>query len=292
MIDYNEAIRAIKDNNGFKPNKKEDSFYRTYTIQNSRPIQIRISNHGTHLWTWYDKDYDPSYAINICVVFSEDGCHSSDTTVDTRIKDEQGNIIGERKPFEVKQFVYNCQNLDNNDAALINMEIQNTWKNGGFQDPLAGTPKQANVIPLRTNNNDNNTDIKKENIMRNKRTYRLTESKLRGMIREAVKSVINESVSSTAADKLIQCERNVNGVLNTIKNNVIELIDSIKDGTDFRVYSKIMNDFKYSYPQMINDCYKPIIDEYIQSSTEVNNEDFCEPEDWYERNEHGDFDTY
>lgn len=192
MIDYNEAIRAIKDNNGFKPNKKEDSFYRTYTIQNSRPIQIRISNHGTHLWTWYDKDYDPSYAINICVVFSEDGSHSSDTTVDTRIKDEQGNIIGERKPFEVKQFVYNCQNLDNNDAALINMEIQNTWKNGGFQDPLAGTPKQANVIPLRTNNNDNNTDIKTENIMRNKRTYRLTENRLRGMIREAVKNTLNE----------------------------------------------------------------------------------------------------
>lgn len=192
MIDYNEAIRAIKDNNGFKPNKKEDSFYRTYTIQNSRPIQIRISNHGTHLWTWYDKDYDPSYAINICVVFSKDGSHSSDTTVDTRIKDEQGNIIGERKPFEVKQFVYNCQNLDNNDAALINMEIQNTWKNGGFQDPLAGTPKQANVIPLRTNNNDNNTDIKKENIMRNKRTYRLTENRLRGMIREAVKNTLNE----------------------------------------------------------------------------------------------------
>ncbi len=192
MIDYNEAIRAIKDNNGFKPNKKEDSFYRTYTIQNSRPIQIRISNHGTHLWTWYDKDYDPSYAINICVVFSEDGSHSSDTTVDTRIKDEQGNIIGERKPFEVKQFVYNCQNLDNNDAALINMEIQNTWKNGGYQDPLAGTPKQANVIPLRTNNNDNNTDIKTENIMRNKRTYRLTENRLRGMIREAVKNTLNE----------------------------------------------------------------------------------------------------
>lgn len=192
MIDYNEAIRAIKDNNGFKPNKKEDSFYRTYTIQNSRPIQIRISNHGTHLWTWYDKDYDPSYAINICVVFSKDGSHSSDTTVDTRIKDEQGNIIGERKPFEVKQFVYNCQNLDNNDAALINMEIQNTWKNGGFQDPLAGTPKQANVIPLRTNNNDNNTDIKTENIMRNKRTYRLTENRLRGMIREAVKNTLNE----------------------------------------------------------------------------------------------------
>lgn len=162
MVDFKQAINLIRQNNGLKPNKREDSFYRTYTIQNSRPIQIRISNHGTHLWTWYDKEYDPSYAINICVVFSKDGSHSSDTTVDTRIKDEQGNVIGERKPFEVKQFVYNCQILDENDAGLINAEIQNTWNKGGFNDPLAGTPKQANIIPLRTNNNDNNTDIKEQ----------------------------------------------------------------------------------------------------------------------------------
>lgn len=170
MVDFKQAINLIRQNNGFKPNKREDSFYKTYTIQNNRPIQVRISNHGTHLWTWYDKDYDPSYAINICVVFSEDGSHSSDTTVDTRIKDEQGNVIGERKPFEVKQFVYNCQILDENDAGLINAEIQNTWKNGGFQDPLAGTPKHANVVLLKTNQDtdNDNTDIKTENIMRNK----------------------------------------------------------------------------------------------------------------------------
>jgi hypothetical protein len=43
---------------------------------------------------------------------------------------------------------------------------------------------------------------------------------------------------------------------------------------------------------MINDCYEPIIDEYIQSKTVADKEDFDEPEDWYERNEHGDFDTY
>ena len=195
MVDFKQTINLIRQNNGFKPNKREDSFYRTYTIQNNRPIQVRISNHGTHLWTWYDKDYDPSYAINICVVFSKDGSHSSDTTVDTWIKDEQGNVIGERKPFEVKQFVYNCQILDENDAGLINAEIQNTWKNGGFNDPLAGTPKHANVVLLKTNQDtdNDNTDIKTENIMKNKRTYRLTENKLRGVIREAVKSALREN---------------------------------------------------------------------------------------------------
>ena len=56
MVDFKQAINLIRQNNGFKPNKREDSFYRTYTIQNNRPIQVRISNHGTHLWTWYDKD--------------------------------------------------------------------------------------------------------------------------------------------------------------------------------------------------------------------------------------------
>jgi hypothetical protein len=125
-----------------------------------------------------------------------------------------------------------------------------------------------------------------------KQTIRLTESDLHRIVKESVNKVINESVSSTVADKLRQCSSNVDRVLNTIKNDVIDLIDSIKDGKSFGVYSKVMNNFRYSYPQMINNCYEPIIDEYVQSKTVVNKEDIDEPEDWYERNEHGDFDTY
>ena len=69
MIDFDEAISIIRRNGGFKPNRKDTSYYRTYTIEGNRPLQARISNHGTWLWTWYDKDYDPSYAINFCIVF-------------------------------------------------------------------------------------------------------------------------------------------------------------------------------------------------------------------------------
>ena len=89
MVDFEFAIKAIKDNNGFIPNKRDDSFYRTYTTQNSKPKQMRVSSHGTHLWTWYDKAYDPSSAINCSIVFSMDGNHNSNVTVDMNITDKK-----------------------------------------------------------------------------------------------------------------------------------------------------------------------------------------------------------
>ena len=151
MVDFNTAIELIRRNGCFKPNKRDDSYYRMYKTQGNRPQQARISNHGTHLWTWYDRDYDPSYAINTCIVFSESGTHDSNVSVDMNIKDKQGNVIGQRKTIEVIQYVYNCQLLDENDTAFINKEVQSIWQNNGFKDPLAGTPKHTKVFKLIPN---------------------------------------------------------------------------------------------------------------------------------------------
>ena len=151
MVDFNHTIELIRRNGCFKPNKRDDSYYRTYKTQGNRPQQARISNHGTHLWTWYDRDYDPAYAINTCIVFSESGTHYSNVSVDMNIKDKQGNVIRQRKTIEVIQYVYNCQLLDENDTALINKEVQSIWQNNGFKDPLAGTPKHAKVFKLIQN---------------------------------------------------------------------------------------------------------------------------------------------
>lgn len=151
MIDFNRAIELIRRNGGFKPNKKDLSYYRTYTMEGKRPMQARVSNHGTQLWTWYDNKYDPSYAINTCVVYSENGEDNSKIDVDMRIVDKEGNVIGEKKPFEVTQYVYNCQLLDENDSILINQAVQNIWQNKGFKDPLANTPKHARVMILKPN---------------------------------------------------------------------------------------------------------------------------------------------
>ena len=197
MVDFEFAIKAIKDNNGFIPNKRDDSFYRTYTTQNSKPKQMRVSSHGTHLWTWYDKAYDPSSAINCSIVFSMDGNHNSNVTVDMNITDkkDKNKVIGTRKPFEVIQFVYDCQLLEENDVALINLQIQNTWENDGFEDPLAGTPKHAKVMKLTPNEpieviTENKHHKTRYNM---KKTIRLTESDLHRVIKESVKKMLEES---------------------------------------------------------------------------------------------------
>ena len=191
MIDFNTAIELIRRNGGFKPNRRDTSYYRTYTMEDSRPMQARVSNHGTWLWTWYDKDYDPSYAINTCVVYSENGEDKSDVSVDMEIKDEEGNVVGERKSFEVTQYVYNCQILDDNDAALINQAVQNIWQNKGFKDPLANTHKHAKVMILRPNETPEIiTETKYTNM--NKKLIRLTESDLHRIVKESVNRVLNE----------------------------------------------------------------------------------------------------
>lgn len=193
MIDFEQAIDLIRRNGGFKPNEKDSSYYRTYITQWSKPIQIRVSNHGTHLWTWYDKQYDPSYAINIGVVFSSTGEHESNTIVDMEIKNEEGVVIGERNQFEVIQYVYNCQLLDINDAALINQAIQNIWQNKVFNDPLADSPKHAKVMRLKPNEPiDIITESNTKNMKQN--TIKLNENQLRNIVVESVKKVLKERV--------------------------------------------------------------------------------------------------
>lgn len=57
MINFDEAISIIRRNGGFKPNRKDTSYYRTYTVEGNRPLQARISNHGT--WLCRDRGQVP-----------------------------------------------------------------------------------------------------------------------------------------------------------------------------------------------------------------------------------------
>lgn len=49
MIDFNTAIELIRRNGNLKPNRMDNSYYRTYTMEDSKPMQARVSNHGTCL---------------------------------------------------------------------------------------------------------------------------------------------------------------------------------------------------------------------------------------------------
>lgn len=198
MVDFNVAISTIKDNNGFVSNDKDDSFYRTYLTKGAKPIQVRISNHGTHLWTW-DKngEYIPSYAINICVVLSPNGEVDSNTVVDMNVYDNARNIVGQKKDYEVIQYVYNCTNLNAEEVHKINETIINIPTTRNFIDPFRmDGVKRANAYRLKPNQKP---QLLTQPIQENKQyrntnntVMKINESQLRKIIKESVKNVLKE----------------------------------------------------------------------------------------------------
>lgn len=315
MIDFNKAIDVFRRNGGFKPNNQDTSFYRTYTVQGSKPLQVRVSNHGTWLWSWYDKNYNPSSAINYCIVFTEDGNYESNVSVDMNIKDEQGNIIGQRETFEVVQYIYNCNLLDINDALIINQNIQNIWQNKDFKDPFAGTPKRAKVVKLKPNE-PIETIVENKQINRNrnmKQTIRLTESKLRGMIQEAVGKVFRqvglptttyhdafdqmgkESSKEQELDHMERVEAIIEKALTAIRT-LNDCVESLHNRRDKRLNSKYYDDLvrKIYNLKPYFDKNSPLVLSYINYTKDrmrqPKRDEYWEPEDWSERNEHGDFD--
>ena len=133
----------------------------------------------------------------------------------------------------------------------------------------------------------------------NKNRIRLTESQLHSIIKESVKKVLKESaLSSNASNVLISCNHNVSAVLERMKNDFANVYRLLRDGDEedlhkaISAYRDIMNNFTYhEYQSQINNAYEPLANAFINSNS-VNDDDSYEPEDWYERNEHGDFDTY
>ena len=208
MVSFDDAISVFRDNAGFEPNRNEDSYYRVYNTSKG-PIQVRISNHGTKLWTWVkNSPIDPSacYA-NVCIVLSDDGTHHSNTTADMNIyqKDENGKKIldkdGKRIPigrlddFEVIQYVYNLSILSNRNVGIINKMIQQIPTKSYYYEPLQTNPqKHAKVFKLIPNKPE---EIIKENTdtnmkTNNKNVVRLTESRLTQIVSESVRKVLKE----------------------------------------------------------------------------------------------------
>lgn len=160
MVDFSTAIATIKDNNGFKPNVDDSSFYRVYVLNNKHHVQVRISNHGTHLWTWQVKaEYLTHNSDNISIVFmsSSEGSFRSNTKVNMNIYgvDKKGRkkVVGKKPSFEVVQYVYDCDVLTVNNIARINKAIQNIPIVGKFVDPFTtNIKKHADVYRLTPNN--------------------------------------------------------------------------------------------------------------------------------------------
>lgn len=198
----------------FLSNNKGDSFYSIQKRNKEKPVQIRLSNHGTFLKTWVDREalsdsktrlLDPSQCINISIVFVEDGENLTQQCIGQQTCDnctitpccpqtfKGQNELG--KPFVVKQYVYKSNTINAKYLDGIVKAIMEARFRGSYIDPLQSTERQSSEKELSSQYNtqqpqqpiqENNNKYTNKNIMK------INESQLRKIIQESIKNVLNE----------------------------------------------------------------------------------------------------
>ena len=146
----------------FIPNTKGDSFY---LISNRgeglQPIQIRLSNHGTYLETWCDRNelgdsverLNPALCVNISIVFVDEGedltkdCKGMANCEGCEIEPckpqtfEGQDQIG--RPFTVIQYVYSSKCIRRKYINGLTKAIAEASTKGKYIDPLADIYRAA-----------------------------------------------------------------------------------------------------------------------------------------------------
>ena len=210
---YKSLCAKYPHSPSFIPNKNGDSFYLLRKRSgNLLPTQIRLSNHGTYLNTWVDRDelgesverINPAFCLNISIVFVDegedltkdckgmpncDGCEIEPCKPQTfEGQDELG------RPFTVTQFVYKSKFIRRRYINGLTKALMEASVNGKFIDPLVNLYRAAKGKELHSQTKlQNNNNIKTENYMRNnKRTIKLSESDLHRVIKESVRRILNE----------------------------------------------------------------------------------------------------
>ena len=209
LIKYKTLCSKFANASNFLSNTKGDSYYSIQKRNQKNPVQIRLSNHGTFLKTWIDREelsdsktrlLDPSSCFNISIVFIDDntnittqcvGQNNCDNCTITPCQPQtfQGqNELG--KPFTVKQYVYKSSSINSRNLNGIVKAIMEARFRGEYIDPLLTTAKRASQKeltsqpqqPIQENNKQINTN----------KNMKINESQLRKIIQESVKNVLVE----------------------------------------------------------------------------------------------------
>lgn len=201
----------------FIPNTKGDSFYLIREGNNSiKPTQIRISNHGTYIRSWVDRDElgdsvnraNPAFCTNISIVFVDenkdltDDCKGMQDCENCEIVSckpqtfEGQDQIG--RPYSIIQYVYSSKHIKRQYINGLTKAIAEASVKGEYVDPLrniyrAAKQKEFHSSTKSQNNRQKLTESKQYNTNMNKNKIRLTESQLHRIIKESVKNVLNET---------------------------------------------------------------------------------------------------
>ena len=203
----------------FIPNTKGDSFY---LISNRgeglQPTQIRLSNHGTYLETWCDRNelgdsverLNPALCVNISIVFVDEGgdltkdCKGMANCEGCEIEPckpqtfEGQDQIG--RPFTVIQYVYSSKCIRRKYINGLTKAIAEASTKGKYIDPLADLYRAAKDKEFHSSTKlQNNKGLKpenkqyKRNTIMNKKLIRLTENDLHRIVKRSVNKVLRES---------------------------------------------------------------------------------------------------
>jgi len=217
---YKELCQRYPHAASFSASKKGNSFYLIQKRKDLPAIQIRLSNHGTYLKTWTDREElsnstrleDPSTCINISIVFIDNG---TDITKDCKTMPNCDNckitpcipqtFKGQNElgtPFQVMQYVYDSSKIKSRYLNGLTRAIMMARVKGKYNDPLEKLQRAAHLKVLdsranlpnpkvakyeRNNNKTNENKTKKKNVIR------INEAQLKKIIAESVKKVLRES---------------------------------------------------------------------------------------------------
>ena len=127
---------------------------------------LRLSDHRTYLQTWVDAGtWNAPYRYDVVI-------EDKPTAPRTQVQDGYD--------FTVTEFVTSAQNMDVNKAIMIAYDIRNAINTGVYANNIG-----AEKIPLQSNH--------KSDIPQSKtNTIKLNESRLRCIIAESIRKVLNE----------------------------------------------------------------------------------------------------
>ena len=119
------------------------SAYGVFDSIKGKKVIIRAADHGTYLFHWIDrnKEIDLSQSANIAITFKD----TIDIVHNTTILDISARV------FVVKQYVYDCSKLEQDDVDAIYQAVMKLVAEGAYSDPFIGTTKHSFIWKEESN---------------------------------------------------------------------------------------------------------------------------------------------
>ena len=183
-MNSNEVITMLVNQLDFKQdNTDRNSFYKECLISNDTLLVIRLSNHRTYLSTWeerYKPTIQPSKKItrrmggNLPIVYRKKIFYSFVFEDENTIGSNQ---VNSGRKIVVYENIHRTSELNNNTLINICRALKALSHSAQYNSEILG---EYTIITNRTD----------ENMNTNKKTIRLTETKLRSIIAESIKRVL------------------------------------------------------------------------------------------------------